>query len=414
MGQLALLALLLVGAGARAAPFAPGLLLAAAPGVLGALWRRDAGERGTVLAAAWALGCGGAAATTGGLGGPLGPYALAAVVAALGVGVGARWAIAAGVFAATVAVLFAPRADAQALAGGLRWAATAAVVVLAAVVWRRDRPASPVETAPDRRTAQAAVERDAAIAARDAALLERDGARETAEARTRFLAAMSHELRTPLNAVIGFSDIMKTRLFGPLPERYADYAGLIHESGEHLLALINDVLDLAKMEAGRWELRREVVDAREALNAALRITRGQADEAGIDLRAAPAPGPVMVDADARALKQMALNLLGNALKFTGRGGHVTAGVSATGGALELVVADTGVGIAPEELERLGRPFEQARSAEGRGGTGLGLSLVRSLAELHGGTLHIESRLGAGTAVTVRLPVLVVSTTELAQ
>ncbi|MBE7218441.1 MAG: HAMP domain-containing histidine kinase, partial [Caulobacteraceae bacterium] len=246
---------------------------------------------------------------------------------------------------------------------------------------------------------------------RDAALAERDAARDTAAARTRFLAQMSHELRTPLNAIIGFSDIMRSRLFGPLPERYGEYAGLIHESGEHLLSMINDVLDLAKTEAGRYELRRSVFDARDALNAALRLVRVQADEAGIDLRASPAPAPIMVDADERALKQMALNLLANALKFTPRGGHVTAAVAPVDGELQLQVADTGQGIPPADLERLGRPFEQAESARGRGGTGLGLSLVRSFAELHGGAMRIESRLGAGTAVTVRMPVLAANETE---
>ena len=190
-----------------------------------------------------------------------------------------------------------------------------------------------------------------------------------------------------------------------MPERYGEYAGLIHESGEHLLSMINDVLDLAKTEAGRYELRRSTFDARDALNAALRIVRVQADEAGVDLRAAPSPAPLVVDADERALKQMALNLLANALKFTPRGGHVTAAVSASGDELQLQVADTGVGIAPADLERLGRPFEQGEAARTRGGTGLGLSLVRSFAELHGGHMRIESRVGAGTAVTVRMPVL---------
>jgi cell cycle sensor histidine kinase DivJ len=227
-----------------------------------------------------------------------------------------------------------------------------------------------------------------------------------AMAKSRFLANMSHELRTPLNAVIGFSDIMRSRLFGPMPERYAEYAALIHESGGHLLDLINDVLDMSKIEAERFQLTREDFDAREAVAAALRLTRVQADQAKIALRGALPPVPLDVDADRRALKQIVLNLISNALKFTPSGGQVNVVARVHGGALELIVADTGVGIAPADLERLGRPYEQAGGPEQRSlGTGLGLSLVRAFAELHGGTMSIRSVLGEGTAVTVRLPVL---------
>jgi cell cycle sensor histidine kinase DivJ len=149
-----------------------------------------------------------------------------------------------------------------------------------------------------------------------------------------------------------------------------------------------------------------VFDAREALNATLRLMRPQAEEAGIDLRGVLPDEPVTVEADKRALKQIALNLMSNALKFTPRGGTVTATLSAAAGAMELTVADTGVGVAPEDLARLGRPYEQAGDAESRArGTGLGLSLVRSFAGLHGGEMTMESALGEGTAVTVRMPVL---------
>ena len=234
----------------------------------------------------------------------------------------------------------------------------------------------------------------------------RDEAQGLAAAKSRFLANMSHELRTPLNAVIGFSDIMRSRLFGPMPERYSEYAALIHESGGHLLDLINDVLDMSKIEAERFELAREEFDAREAVAAALRLTRVQADQARIAMRGALPPEPLEVDADRRALKQIVLNLVSNALKFTPAGGQVNVVARRRGGELELIVADTGVGIAPADLARLGRPYEQAGAADQRAlGAGLGLSLSRALAELHGGRLSIDSVVGEGTVVSVRLPVL---------
>jgi len=236
-----------------------------------------------------------------------------------------------------------------------------------------------------------------------------EAARGEAEAReagkTRFLANMSHELRTPLNAVLGFSDIMRQRLFGPMPERYAAYVDNIHEAGGHLLDLINDVLDVSKIEAERYVLTLERFDARELVSAAIALVRVTAEEKGVTLTGVLPAEPVDVSADKRAIKQIALNLLSNAVKFTPAGGAVTVTVEAIGPYLEMVIADTGVGISPEDVRRLGRPFEQAGAIEQRRqGTGLGLSLVRAFAELHGGRMSIESTLGEGTAVTVRLPV----------
>ena len=231
-------------------------------------------------------------------------------------------------------------------------------------------------------------------------------AHNVALAKSRFLANMSHELRTPLNAIIGFSDIMRSKMFGPLTERYAEYAALIHESGGHLLDLINDVLDMSKIEAERFQLSLEPFDAREAVSAALRLTRVQADTARISLRGALPPEPIEVNADRRAIKQIVLNLVSNALKFTPAGGEVNVLARIKGRDLEIIVADTGVGIAPADLARLGKPYEQAGDATQRSmGTGLGLSLVRAFAELHGGTMTIKSILGEGTAVSVRLPVV---------
>jgi cell cycle sensor histidine kinase DivJ len=247
---------------------------------------------------------------------------------------------------------------------------------------------------------------DTAQYAREAAL---EAARMEAEAadqgKSRFLANMSHELRTPLNAVIGFADIMKSRLFGPIPDKYGEYAELIHQAGQHLLELINDVLDVSKLAAARYELSLESFDAREVVSAAMAMVRGQAEEKGLTLAGTLTAEPLPVTADRRALKQMALNLLSNAIKFTPQEGSVTVTLQAVGPYLELMVADTGVGIAPEDLKRLGRPFEQAGEARLRAqGTGLGLSLVRSLAELHKGRLVLDSTLGEGTVALVRLPV----------
>jgi cell cycle sensor histidine kinase DivJ len=250
--------------------------------------------------------------------------------------------------------------------------------------------------------------RDASVQhAREAALEAAKAEADSLNAgKSRFLANMSHELRTPLNAVIGFSDIMRQRLFGPIPDRYAEYAQLIHESGGHLLDLINDVLDMSKIEAARYELHKEVFDAREPVSAALRLVRLQAHEADIALRGVLPNDAVPIEADRRAIKQIVLNLLSNALKFTPTGGSITVTAEARGDLFEIVVSDTGVGVAPEDLQRLGRPFEQAGDVTSRSmGTGLGLSLVRAFAQLHGGEMNIESRLGEGTSVAVRLPVV---------
>ncbi len=250
----------------------------------------------------------------------------------------------------------------------------------------------------------------AQVAALEAARAEAEArgakAEQTLQARSRFLANMSHELRTPLNAIMGFSEIMRARMFGELTPKYGEYAELIHESGRHLMDLISDVLDMSKIEAERFQLDREIFDAREAVSAALRLMRVQAEEVGVNLRGVMPGQPIPVNADRRALKQITLNLVSNALKFTPRSGHVTVTTHAVGGLLEITVADTGIGIDPQDLKRLGRPFEQAGALGDQArGTGLGLSLVKAFAQLHGGDMSIESQLGEGTAVLVRLPVL---------
>ena len=235
----------------------------------------------------------------------------------------------------------------------------------------------------------------------------RENAEEEARAKSQFLASVSHELRTPLNAIIGFSDVMKARLFGPMPARYAEYADLIHESGQHLMELIGDVLDMSKIEADRYELVRERFDIDEIVGLAAKMMRLQAEEAGITLSVKRNGEPVPVQGDRKALRQILLNLLSNAVKFTPEGGAIVVMARPSGGQLVLAVGDSGVGIDQEEAERLGQPYRQAANARDieKRGTGLGLSLVRALAELHGGHMTIASRKGVGTTVTVTLPIL---------
>lgn len=225
--------------------------------------------------------------------------------------------------------------------------------------------------------------------------------------KSRFLASLSHELRTPLNAIMGFADAMREEVRGPLPPAYRSYADLIHESGELLLELISDVLDMSRIEAERLELHPEIFDAREAAASVIRLMRGQIERAGLTFMTPDMRERIEVQADRRALKQIALNLLSNAIKATPSGGRILLSLHAEDGDLILCVSDTGRGILPEELNRLGRPFEQAGSPEQKAsGAGLGLSLVKALAGLHGGAMSIRSRPWEGTEVTVRLPVIV--------
>jgi len=230
----------------------------------------------------------------------------------------------------------------------------------------------------------------------------RDAAVAATHAKSRFLADMSHELRTPLNAIIGFSEVMAREMFGPLGNaRYREYAGLIQDSGTHLLDLINGLLDMSKIEAGKFTLQEEVFALEDVAESALHLVRLAAERAGVALGMAVAEGARLAFADRRAVKQILVNLLSNAIKFTPPGGEVALSVGREGAGLVIAVADTGIGIAPEHLARLGRPFEQG--ATGKEGTGLGLSLVAALAALHGGEMAIHSALGEGTRVTVRLP-----------
>jgi two-component system cell cycle sensor histidine kinase PleC len=234
----------------------------------------------------------------------------------------------------------------------------------------------------------------------------RERAEASNAAKSQFLANVSHELRTPLNAILGFSEILKTKLFGPLgAPQYEGYVCDIHESGVLLLNLINDLLDLSKIEAGKFVLQEDICDVLEITEAAARVVAERAAKAGVTLERRFATLPP-IRADERKIMQILLNLLSNAVKFTPQGGRVriSAAVDAAGG-VTFAVADTGIGIAPHQIEHVLKPFAQVENIMTRAhaGTGLGLPLCKALVELHGGTLTLASEVGRGTTVTVALP-----------
>ena len=236
---------------------------------------------------------------------------------------------------------------------------------------------------------------------------EKTRAEEANQAKSKFLANMSHELRTPLNAIIGFSEIMESGMFGPLgSDKYREYCHDIHQSGQYLLDVINDILDMSKIEAGRIRLDAEPIELESFLNDAMRVVSGRANDKRLKLIARIGAG-IRLTADHRLLKQIVLNLLSNAVKFTPEGGRVTIRARGTaGGWVSVSIADTGIGIPEDALARLGRPFEQVESqlTKSHQGSGLGLAIAKSLTELHQGTMRIHSTLGRGTMVLLRLPV----------
>jgi signal transduction histidine kinase len=234
----------------------------------------------------------------------------------------------------------------------------------------------------------------------------KEQAEASSSAKSSFLANMSHELRTPLNAIIGFAELLQMRRTGRITEDYVGWAGDILDSGRHLLDLINDVLALSRIEAGRYDLADDNVDLGAVSRSCLAMTRSQAEKGEVRVECTIQGRTAVVRADQRSIKQVVLNLLTNAVKFTEAGGLVSIGAErGPGGTIALVVTDTGIGIDPEALPKLGKPFMQADASTSRryGGSGLGLAISSRLVELHGGTLTISSVLGQGTSVRVTFP-----------
>jgi signal transduction histidine kinase len=227
------------------------------------------------------------------------------------------------------------------------------------------------------------------------------------QAKSDLLANMSHELRTPLNAIIGFAYTIKEQLFGPLGhEKYTEYINDIHDSGHQLLDLVNDILDISAIEADEIELQEDSFDLTNVIEASLRLTSPLAETGNVSLSNAGSSNLPRIRADERRVKQILLNLLTNAVKFTPRGGKVTIKAELDGGgSLKIAIADTGIGMGKEEMSNATKLFGQEEGAFVRtqAGTGIGLPLTKSLVKLHGGDLSIDSTVGVGTTVTVRLP-----------
>jgi signal transduction histidine kinase len=270
-----------------------------------------------------------------------------------------------------------------------------------------------IERAVQERTAELAAanrELQVEIAERRRAEINLRSAKEQAEvanrAKSEFLAMVSHELKTPLNAIIGFSDILANQTLGPIGKtQYLDYASDIRDSGHYLLKIINDILDLSRIESGNLTLIEEQVELVSVVQSAVRLIKPRAEAAGLTIETQFPSGILIVVADARAMKQILVNLLSNAVKFTPKAGRVTVSVGLEAGRPTIAVADTGIGIPAKDLGRVCEPFVQVDTSLARRfeGTGLGLTLTKRLVDLHGGELVLRSTVGSGTTVTVRLP-----------
>ncbi|RWX61443.1 HAMP domain-containing histidine kinase, partial [Mesorhizobium sp. M4B.F.Ca.ET.089.01.1.1] len=250
-------------------------------------------------------------------------------------------------------------------------------------------------------------ENDDVAALREELAAANETAAEAEVAKGRFLAVVSHELRTPLNAIIGFSDMLLHEMFGPFKDpRQKEYVSLVRDSGQHLLGVVSSILDVSRIEAGAYSTEPEPFRFVEAVDMCRSMMRLQAETKNIGLAAQIAPDAGEINADRRAVQQILINLVSNAIKFTPDGGNVVVGAKRVGSRLHFWVSDTGIGIAEEDFANLGKPFMQIQNDYTRRfeGTGLGLSLVKGLVALHDGTMSIESMPGEGTTVTISLPV----------
>ena len=291
----------------------------------------------------------------------------------------------------------------MALALGRRWApeagAAAVLGFAAAAFLARFEPARELGVFPEALAAAAI-----AVAAGLMGISQRP-VPEREQAMGQRIAEVSHELRTPLTHILGFSEMIERQLFGEIGARYVEYAGLIRKSGTHLLGLVNDLLDLSRIEAGRYEIERADFDVREVVADVVRVSIDGAEKKNIALGMVTPETALNVSADDRALRRILINTVGNAIKFTPEGGRVMVSAAVQDGALMLDTIDNGPGISAEDREKLGQAYERGSGGVRAEGTGLGLSLVRALAALHGGTLSFHEAPGGGALVRVTLPVL---------
>lgn len=248
--------------------------------------------------------------------------------------------------------------------------------------------------------------------ANDEAATQLDDANTKLKARTAFFASLGHDLKTPLNAILGYADMMRSGIRGPMPEPYADYPEIIYESGQDLLLLVEDILDLAKAEADSYRLEMEPVDLSASGESVMRQLENQAERNGVKLKLKSKSDEVWAEADARAVRQIWQNLVSNAIKYSSRDSVVTLETRMENNAAVLSVTDKGAGMSEDDLARAAEPFQQGANAKGRVGTGLGLAVVKRFAELHGGMLDIQTALDKGTKVEVSLPVADVSDIDL--
>ncbi|OPZ77495.1 MAG: Non-motile and phage-resistance protein [Alphaproteobacteria bacterium ADurb.Bin438] len=234
----------------------------------------------------------------------------------------------------------------------------------------------------------------------------KDKAEVASKVKSEFLANMSHELRTPLNAIIGFSETMKEEIFGPIPDNYKEYTNIIFSSGKHLLTLINEILDITKVESGKFEMHKEPFDLREVLSETFDISRGYQGASLLNLKMETIENPVLIYADKKMIAQIILNLLSNAIKFTPEKGEVSAFIYVKDNKAHVCVKDTGVGVDEDKIGYIFQPFTQIESSLTRKyqGTGLGLCLTLKLTEANGGFLDFKSKKGKGTSVTISFPI----------